>query len=90
VRAKYVAGWLGHKPDILAKYGEQVVARGFNAVVDDNGRTVGEMPLILFTANKDLISRGAEKVDRLIEEQSQQLYSSKDAKKYRKKTAGVY
>ena len=84
----YRSGW-GHRPDILAKYGEMIVSTGFNATIDDNGRTVGEMPLILFTSNSTLHKQKSEKIDRFIEEHAQMLYSSIDAKKYRRKTASI-
>ena len=88
-RANYISKWLGHRPDILAKYGEMIVSTGFNATIDDNGRTVGEMPLILFTSNSTLHKQKSEKIDRFIEEHAQMLYSSIDAKKYRRKTASI-
>lgn len=88
-RANYVSSWLGHRPDILSKYGEMVVSKGFNAVIDDGGRTVGELPLILFTSNTTLLKQGAKQVDKYIEEQSRTLYSRSDAKKYRSKTASI-
>ena len=73
----------------MSKYGEMVVSKGFNAVVDDGGRTVGELPLILFTSNTTLNKQGAKQVDKCIEEQSRTLYSRSDAKKYRSKTASI-
>ena len=88
-RANYVAGFLSDRPDILSKYGENIVSKGFNAVIDDNGRTVGEMPIILFTSNKSLNRERVEKIDRTIEEYSRSIYNEKKAEKYRNKTAGI-
>lgn len=88
-RAEYLSKFMGTNPDILSKYGKMVVERGFNAVVDDGGRTVGEMPLILFTANSSSVQTRTKKVDQLIEEVSRIKYSEIDAKKYRNKTASV-
>lgn len=88
--ADYVSGWASHKPLILQKYGQKILENGFNATVDDNGRTVGEMPLILFTANKDLIQTGSELVDKNMELYYRSQWNPKAAEDYRKKTASAY
>jgi hypothetical protein len=88
-RANYLSKWMGHRPDVLAKYGKEIVSRGFNAVVDDGGRSVGEMPIILFTPNASLLRQNANKVDSICEKIAQREYSDIDAKKYRDKTASI-
>lgn len=88
--ADYVSGWASHKPLIMQKYGEKVLSEGFNATVDDNGRTVGEMPLILFTSNKDLMQTGSKEVDKVTEMLTRSQYDPKAAEEYRKRTASAY
>ena len=88
-RAKYLSKFMGTNPDILAKYGEQIILRGFNAVIDDGGRTVGEMPVILFTANSSTINRGSEMISQIVQDLSKRTYSANNAANYRRKTASI-
>jgi hypothetical protein len=90
-RAQMISGNIGENPKILAKYGEQVIKRGFNATVDDSGRCIGEMPVILFTAKNTTIHKNSKQVDSFIEEQSRNLYFSKEGeiRRVRKRMAGI-
>ena len=88
-RANYVSGFMGTNPDILSKYGKQIISKGFNATVDDGGRTVGEMPLILFKSNSSTMQKGYEAINRVMQDSAKMTYNEKAAKKYRSKTARI-
>lgn len=88
-KANYVAGYLGGNQELLSMYGKKVVDRGFNAVIDDGGRTVGEMPIIVFAANKNLQQTGANAVGALEQIMAREEYKKDKADAYKRQNAVI-
>lgn len=91
-RAKIVSNNIGARPNSLKIYGERCIAKGFNATVDDGGRSsVGEMPVILFTSKYAVSKQKQEKIKDVIDRQAMFRYNKNEiyVKKFKKKTASI-